>query len=93
MDGWMLRANEDTHKADDEGADSSIPRRVRLQTGREWQLIAVDSLGLHAGIETGIGVRDTEPGQETRNGRHLGEPVEHLAGARMDAHEGQKREQ
>jgi hypothetical protein len=88
----MVRADEDTHKADDEGADSSIPRRVRLETGREWQGLAVDSLGLHASIETGIRVRDTEPGHETRDGRHLREPVEHFARSRVDAHERQERE-
>lgn len=82
----------DTHKADDEGADGTIPRRVRLEGGRERQSLAVDSLGLHSGIEAEIRVGDTEPGHETRDGRHLGEPVEHLAGASMDAHEGQERE-
>ena len=81
-----------THKADDEGGDSTIPRRVRLEAGRVRQFAAIDSLGLHAGVETGIRVRDTEPGHETRDGRHLGEPVEHLAGASVDTHERQEGE-
>lgn len=49
-------------------------------------------MDLHSGIEADIRVADAEPGHETRNSRHLGEPVEHLAGAGMDAHEGQERE-
>jgi len=73
-------------EADDEAGDGGVPCRVRLEGGRERQLGAVDVLGLHAGVEAGVGVGDAEPGQEAGDGRHVGEPVEHLARARVDAH-------
>ena len=44
-------------------------------------------------METDIRQTDAEPGHETRDGRHVGEPVEHLAGASVDAHERQEGEQ
>jgi hypothetical protein len=50
-------------------------------------------LGLHAGVEAGVGEGDAEPGQEARDGRHVGEPVEHLARARVDAHVRQQRKE
>jgi len=64
-----------------------------LEGRREWQGLAVDSLGLHAGVETEIRPTDAKPGHETRDGCHVGEPVEHLAGASVDAHERQEGEQ
>ena len=87
-----VEKDEETHKTDDEAGDGSIPRRVRLEGGIEWQRLAVDPLGLHAGVETDIGPRDAKPGHETRDGCHVGEPVEHLAGASVDAHERQEGE-
>jgi hypothetical protein len=75
-----------THKADNQAADGSVPRRIRLEAGREWQARTVDSLNLHAGVETDVRDGDAEPGEETCDGRHVGEPVEHLAGARVNAH-------
>jgi len=82
----------ETHETDDEAGNGGIPRRVRLEGGGEWQGLAVDSLGLHAGVETEIGQTDAEPGHEAGNGGHVGEPVEHLAGASVDAHERQEGE-
>lgn len=86
--GWRR-----THEADDEAGDGGVPCRVRLEGGGERQLGAVDVLGLHAGVEAGVGEGDAEPGQEARDGRHVGEPVEHLARARVDAHERQQRKE
>ena len=68
-----------THKADDETRDCSIPRRVRLEGRREWQGLAVDALGFHACVEADVRVCDAEPGEETGDGGHVGEPGEHLA--------------
>jgi len=89
----MLAADEGTYKADNEAANGSIPRRERLEGRSEWQGLAIDSLSLHAGIETDICESNAEPRHETRDGRHLGEPVEDLAGASVDAHVRQEREQ
>jgi len=89
----MLGADEGTYKADNEAGDSSIPRRERLEGRNERQGLAVDSLSLHASIETEIRESNAEPRHETRNGRHLGEPGEDLAGASVDAHVRQEREQ
>lgn len=90
----MRREDEgdETHETDDEAANGGIPRRVRLEWGGERQGLAVDPLDLHSGVETEIGQRDAEPGHETGDGGHVGEPVEHLARASVDAHERQEGE-
>jgi hypothetical protein len=81
-----------THKADNKAPDGSIPCCIRLEGGVEWQGFAVDSLSLHAGVEANVREGDSKPGQETCDGRHVGKPVEHLAGARLNAHKRQERE-
>jgi len=81
-----------THEADNSAGDGSVPCRIRLEARSEWQGGTVDSLSLHAGVETDVRDRDAKPSQETCDGRHVGEPVEHLAGARVNAHERQQRE-
>ena len=75
-----------THHADNQAADGSVPCRIRLKARSEWQGRTVDSLNLHAGVETDVRDGDAKPGQETCDRRHVGEPVEHLAGARVNAH-------
>ena len=83
-----------THQADNKAPDESIPCRIRLEGRGKWQRLAsaVDSLSLHAGVKASVGEAYAKPGQETCDGRHVGEPVEHLAGAGRNAHEGQERE-
>ena len=81
-----------THNADNKAPDGSIPCCIRLEEGGEWQGLAVDSLSLHAGVEANVRVGDSKPGQETCDGSHVSKPVEHFAGARMNAHKRQERE-
>ena len=87
MDGYR-----NTHQANNKTADESIPCSKRLKGRRKWQRLAIDSLSFHAGVEPNVGIADANPGDETCDGRHVGEPVEHLAGARLNAHERQQRE-
>ena len=70
-----------THQADNKAADESIPCRKWLEGRGKWQCLAVDSLSLHASVEAGVSEAYAKPGQETCDGCHVGEPVEHLAGA------------
>lgn len=92
MENGFDRRRRHTHQADNEAADAGVPCRIRLKWRGEWQALAVDTLSLHAGVEAYVREGDTEPGQEARDGRHVGEPVEHFAGARVNAHERQQRE-
>jgi len=73
-------------QADDKAADGRVPCRIRLKGRSEWQALTVNSLELHASVETDVGDGDAEPGQETCDRRHVAQPVEHLAGTRVNAH-------
>jgi hypothetical protein len=70
-----------TYQTNEEATDGGIPRCERLQARGERQGLAVDSLGLHASMEPNVCEGDAKPGQKTRDGGHIGEPVEHLARA------------
>jgi hypothetical protein len=88
----MKKWPDNTHQADNEAADDTVPCRIRLESRSEWQIPTVDSLNLHASVETNVRDGDAKPGQETCDGRHVGKPVEHFAGTRVNAHKRQQGE-
>lgn len=67
IESYEGRKKRDTHEADDDTSDGSIPRSKRLNFRSIRQFRAVEPLLLEALMEPNIGHRDTEPGHKTGN--------------------------
>lgn len=61
---------------DDDGPDQTPPSGVRHELAVPREVLGVDTLGLQPLSESDAGDTDAEPVEHSRNGTHVGEPVE-----------------
>lgn len=66
---------------DEAEGDEAYPCGVGLERGLPWELVAADTLFLHAVVETKIYQADDNPLDESGGGYEVLEPREHSGGA------------
>ena len=76
-----------TYKANEKARDGSVPSSKQLQFGVVWELAVIQTLCIGTSIEADVGHHNTEPGHQTCNSSHVGEPAKHLSQTSTGAHE------
>jgi len=71
--------------------DDTIPRRVGLERGFEWEEVSVEALGVPTGSEPDVSDADPKPSHQSSNGSHVLEPAEDFSWTRANTHVGDER--
>lgn len=78
---------------DDRRPEEDVVAEVGLEARNEGEdLLALDALQRHAAVEAGVHQGDAEPGRETADRGHVGEPSEDGVGTARDGHVGEEGE-
>jgi hypothetical protein len=82
-----------THNGDDDARGRRIISREWLESRGERQRFSVEALCLHAFVESNVCEADSEPGHQTCDGGHVGEPTKYTTRSRRARHVSEQHEQ